>query len=123
MARGDTDLRFVRDRWGRGMCRRPAPLSPIVLATAFGVSGTGRAESTRGAGSRGRRPPPDGLAPGEESPCPLLREGRTPLDGLQSTGRRVGIISHVSALKERIGVRVHVSPIGNGRSRVRVIAG
>ena len=45
------------------------------------------------------------------------------LDGLQSTGRRVGIISHVSALKERIGVRVHVSPIGNGRSRVRVIAG
>jgi len=45
------------------------------------------------------------------------------LDGLQSTGHRVGIISHVSALKEWIGVRVHVSPIRNGRSRVRVMAG
>ncbi len=45
------------------------------------------------------------------------------LDGLQSTGRRVGVISHVSALKDRIGVRVQVSPMGNGRSRVQVIAG
>ena len=44
------------------------------------------------------------------------------LDGLQATGRRVGIISHVSALKDRIGVRVQVTPQGNGRSRVEVLA-
>lgn len=45
------------------------------------------------------------------------------LEAINETGRRrVGIISHVSALRDRIGVRVHVSPLGNGRSKVRVIS-
>lgn len=43
------------------------------------------------------------------------------LDSLQSQGRQVGIISHVGGLAERIGVRVHVEPLGGGRSRVRVM--
>jgi exonuclease SbcC len=45
------------------------------------------------------------------------------LDTLQSIGRRVGVISHVPALVERIGVRVEVSPKGGGRSTVAVRAG
>ena len=36
------------------------------------------------------------------------------LDSLQSQGRQVGIISHVSGLAERIGVRVAVEPQGGG---------
>jgi exonuclease SbcC len=45
------------------------------------------------------------------------------LDALQSVGRRVGVISHVPALVERIGVRVEVSPQGGGRSTVTVRSG
>jgi exonuclease SbcC len=43
------------------------------------------------------------------------------LDALQASGRKVGIISHVPGLAERIGVRVAVRPQGPGRSIVRVI--
>lgn len=43
------------------------------------------------------------------------------LDALQASGRKVGIISHVPGLAERIGVRVAVRPQGPGRSVVRVI--
>lgn len=42
------------------------------------------------------------------------------LDSLQSSGRKVGIISHVPGLAERIGARVEVVPCGGGRSTVRV---
>jgi len=42
------------------------------------------------------------------------------LDSLQASGRKVGLISHVPGLAERIGVRVTVSPQGGGRSTVRV---
>jgi exonuclease SbcC len=42
------------------------------------------------------------------------------LEALQAGGRRVGVISHVPGLSERIGVRVAVTPEGGGRSRVRV---
>ncbi len=42
------------------------------------------------------------------------------LEALQAGGRQVGIISHVSGLAERIGVRVRVEPQGSGRSRVLV---
>ena len=42
------------------------------------------------------------------------------LDALQASGRRIGVISHVPGLAERIGVRVEVVPDGSGRSRVRV---
>ena len=42
------------------------------------------------------------------------------LDALQSLGRQVGIISHVPALVERIGVRVVVERQGEGRGRVHL---
>lgn len=42
------------------------------------------------------------------------------LDQLQTSGRQVGIISHVVGLRERIEARVLVEPVGEGRSRVRV---
>lgn len=42
------------------------------------------------------------------------------LDSLQASGRKVGIISHVPGLAERIGARVEVVRCGGGRSTVRV---
>lgn len=38
------------------------------------------------------------------------------LAGLQQTGKLIGIISHVSALKERISTRIRVRPLTGGRS-------
>lgn len=43
------------------------------------------------------------------------------LEQLQATGRRVGVISHVEELKERIAVRVEIVPLGGGRSSIRVL--
>jgi exonuclease SbcC len=43
------------------------------------------------------------------------------LDSLQASGRKVGLISHVPGLAERIGARVQVVPLGGGRSRVEVL--
>jgi exonuclease SbcC len=43
------------------------------------------------------------------------------LEQLQATGRRVGVISHVDELKERIAVKVEVTPVGGGRSTVRIV--
>ncbi|CAK0758121.1 DNA repair protein SbcC/Rad50 [Gammaproteobacteria bacterium] len=43
------------------------------------------------------------------------------LDALQAQGRKVGIISHIPALTERIGAQIRVETLGNGRSRVRVL--
>jgi DNA repair protein SbcC/Rad50 len=45
------------------------------------------------------------------------------LDALHSLGRQVGIISHVGAMVERMGVQVAVEPQGGGRSRVEVRVG
>jgi exonuclease SbcC len=42
------------------------------------------------------------------------------LERLQGEGRRVGVISHVDALKERIAVQVLVEKQGEGRSRVKL---
>ena len=42
------------------------------------------------------------------------------LEQLQATGRRVGVISHVDELKERIAVKVEITPVGGGRSTVKV---
>lgn len=42
--------------------------------------------------------------------------------GATSGGRKVGIISHVPALRERIPVHVEVTRLGEGRSSVRVVA-
>lgn len=43
------------------------------------------------------------------------------LDALQAQGRKVGVISHVPAMVERIGVQVRVEARGGGRSVVRVL--
>ena len=45
------------------------------------------------------------------------------LDTLQSLGRKVGVISHVPTLVERIGTRIRVVPRGGGRSVVEVRQG
>lgn len=42
------------------------------------------------------------------------------LEALQAGGRRVGVISHIPALVERIGTQVRVTPCGGGRSTVAV---
>ena len=42
------------------------------------------------------------------------------LDALQSSGRQVGIISHVPAIAERVGATIRIVNMGAGRSRVRV---
>jgi exonuclease SbcC len=43
------------------------------------------------------------------------------LEQLQATGRRIGVISHVDELKERIAVKIEVTPVGGGRSTVQII--
>lgn len=45
------------------------------------------------------------------------------LDTLQSLGRKVGVISHVPILVERIGTKVVVEKCGGGRSKVMVVGG
>lgn len=42
------------------------------------------------------------------------------LDALQASGRKVGVISHVQGMAERIGVQIRVVPKGRGTSRVEV---
>ena len=42
------------------------------------------------------------------------------LESLQGQGRKVGVITHVPAMMERIGVQVRVEKRGSGRSIVRV---
>ncbi|MEM6317942.1 MAG: AAA family ATPase [Bacteroidota bacterium] len=42
------------------------------------------------------------------------------LENLQSVGKRIGVISHVSALKERIGTQIQVVKRGNGVSELRI---
>ena len=45
------------------------------------------------------------------------------LDALQALGRKVGVISHVPILVERIGAKVVVEKQGGGRSSVVIIGG
>jgi exonuclease SbcC len=45
------------------------------------------------------------------------------LDTLQALGRKVGVISHVPILVERIGAKVAVEKQGGGRSRVVIVGG
>jgi exonuclease SbcC len=45
------------------------------------------------------------------------------LEGLQSQGRQVGVISHVEAMKDRIPVRIMVTKQGGGKSAVRISGG
>lgn len=44
------------------------------------------------------------------------------LDGLQALGRRVGVISHVQEMHERIPVQIRVEPQGNGTSRAHIVS-
>jgi DNA repair protein SbcC/Rad50 len=47
-----------------------------------------------------------------------LNAALSALESLQSTGKLIGIISHVPELKERIMAKIHVTKQGNGRSLV-----
>ncbi|MDR1684933.1 MAG: AAA family ATPase [Desulfovibrio sp.] len=104
----------VRDDWQAGELRSTRNLSGgesfiVSLALALGLSGM--------AGSK----TPDSL---------FLDEGFGTLDdealdialdtlaGLRREGRLIGVISHVEALKERIGAQIMVIPLGGGRSRL-----
>ncbi len=49
-----------------------------------------------------------------------LRVAMDALDGLQSMGRKVGVISHVQEMTERIATKIVVQPAANGRSAVSV---
>ncbi|MBM4202387.1 MAG: hypothetical protein FJ189_14050, partial [Gammaproteobacteria bacterium] len=43
------------------------------------------------------------------------------LDALQSQGRKVGVISHVREMTERIGTQIQVRRLAGGHSRVEVV--
>jgi exonuclease SbcC len=43
------------------------------------------------------------------------------LDSLQAMGCKVGVISHVQEMTERIGTRIDVKRIGSGLSTIKVI--
>ena len=43
------------------------------------------------------------------------------LDNLQTQGRKIGVISHVEEMKERISAQIQVIKEANGRSNVRII--
>ncbi|MES3026005.1 MAG: AAA family ATPase [Pseudomonadota bacterium] len=49
-----------------------------------------------------------------------LRTAMDALDGLQSMGRKVGVISHVQEMTDRIATRILVQPNGGGTSSVTV---
>ncbi|MFB0952942.1 MAG: SbcC/MukB-like Walker B domain-containing protein, partial [Aeromonadaceae bacterium] len=40
------------------------------------------------------------------------------LDSLQSSGRQIGVISHVQTMVERIGVQIRIEALGGGESRL-----
>lgn len=42
------------------------------------------------------------------------------LSSLQSDGKIIGIISHLTELKERIATHIEILPIGNGQSRIHI---
>ncbi|WP_159101605.1 hypothetical protein [Acetobacter papayae] len=43
------------------------------------------------------------------------------LEHLHAQGRRVGVISHVEELKERIPVKVEITPGASGRSTLSIM--
>ncbi|MCK9607478.1 MAG: AAA family ATPase [Methylomonas sp.] len=49
-----------------------------------------------------------------------LRVAMDALDSLQSLGRKVGVISHVQEMTERIGTRIEVTRIGSALSKIHV---
>lgn len=53
---------------------------------------------------------------------PSLGAAIAMLEQLHATGRRVGVISHIEEVKERIPVKIAVTPVARGRSSVEVLA-
>ena len=51
-----------------------------------------------------------------------LRNVMKALHNLQHQGRKVGLITHVEEMKERLPVRIEVSPQGHGPSEVKVLS-
>jgi exonuclease SbcC len=49
-----------------------------------------------------------------------LRVAMDALDNLQALGRKVGVISHVQEMTERIGTRINVRRTSGGQSKVTV---
>jgi exonuclease SbcC len=49
-----------------------------------------------------------------------LRVAMEALDGLQAMGRKVGVISHVQEMTERIGTQIRVARHAEGRSTVSI---
>ncbi|MBY4896620.1 AAA family ATPase [Cupriavidus sp. AU9028] len=52
-----------------------------------------------------------------------LRVAMDALDNLQSQGRKVGVISHVHEMTERIGTRIELRRLAGGQSRIAVTGG
>ena len=52
-----------------------------------------------------------------------LRIAIDALERLRSSGRKIGVISHVSEMTERIGVQVKVVKSSNGKSRIEFLSG
>ena len=50
-----------------------------------------------------------------------LRVAMDALDNLQAQGRKVGVISHVQEMTERIGVQIQVRRQSGGQSRIEVM--
>ncbi len=50
-----------------------------------------------------------------------LRVAMDALDSLQAMGRKVGVISHVEEMTERIATRIRVQKLAGGQSRVEVV--
>lgn len=51
-----------------------------------------------------------------------LRVALDALESLRTQGRKIGVISHVQEMTERISVRIQINRIGNGRSYLKVEA-
>jgi exonuclease SbcC len=51
-----------------------------------------------------------------------LRVAMDALERLQTQGRKIGVISHVAEMTERIGVRIQVERLVNGKSKIKVIS-
>ncbi|PKN47386.1 MAG: hypothetical protein CVU59_03020, partial [Deltaproteobacteria bacterium HGW-Deltaproteobacteria-17] len=47
-----------------------------------------------------------------------LENALATLSGLRQDGKLIGVISHVAAMKERIGVQIKVTPVSGGRSEL-----
>ncbi len=43
------------------------------------------------------------------------------LETLQSTGKLIGIISHIEAIRERISVQIKVKKLAGGRSVIEIV--